>query len=344
MDKVKSYIKYIGSSPRFALRREWVSGQKVSLTDIYESFKDKCQSSSELDLNFISWFADNYIRSSDFEINLDETEFSIHTHSQDPVLETDQTQGEYWDDTDESNTNTEDSFIKVESSNLKSAKSYSEAENKLRNFRHPDYVGEVVKTKEEVKTNLTGPDVVKSLPKAGTTVLTGDDLEKRKEISGKNVTQPVGFVIDGNGAAIKAIPTLKEEEDLINSKMANLSGRSKILISEDLEDSKVITGDSFVNSSEEVKEALVEEKPVKVKRKVNTNFQAHQNNATSASRVEVLPDHIVGASSEKEALRLIKMCKNSTTLKVAKIYLQDRGNYKLIDEIEDQLRRIPPGQ
>lgn len=316
---MKSYLKYIGEIPRYALKVEWVKNQMVSIDELYKTLGSRCTTTDKLDFNFLQWLKETHLDKlgRDFEFLLDREEFPIDLIS-DPQEE--------WDDSDTNQ-------ILVESSSIQTSPSFQEAQARLRTMRHPDAVGEVLVDRNEMRTNKTESEMIKSLPKPGTQVLSGDDLEKHSVIktTGSNI-----LALNEKAESIKAIPTSKEEQEVINNKFANLSGKIKYLQPSDDGKSIVITGDALENSN--TSNALAKHDNVRV---VNKDFQSFPSSEGSA--IEILPQHISNAPTEKDAISLINKCNNSTTLKVARIYLENVGNHKLMDIINDRLRRLPPG-
>lgn len=318
---MKSNLKYLGELPRYALKLEWIKNKEVSLDEIFSMFHTKCSTSKELDLPFVQWFNDTYLSKlgRDFELKLDETEFTL--------IKTVSAVEDTWDDSDNQ--------VLVETSHIETSSSIQEAEQRLRSMRHPDAVGEVVVTSSDIKMNKTTAESIKGQSKPGTSVMTGDDLDKQANLSKALSTKSSGVMLNNNAELVSTIPSTKDEQEKINNKFSSMSGRVKYLESSEDGKSLVITGDNLSESSEK--------KEVEVNtRKVNKNFQAHQMSDSTA--IEILPQHISNAPSEIDAEKLINQCNNSTTLKVAKIYLDNVGNHKLIEKINDRLRRLPPGR
>jgi hypothetical protein len=347
---IRSKLRYIGSGTRFAFKRDWVSGSEVSMDIIFNLLKSKCHTTDNFDSNFIKWFEENYLNnSSDFEMRLIQSDLQIDEEDEEGEGVEDLNAIE-WDDSDG------DNLVKVESSTIKVSKSLASAKKDLVKSRKKNLTAAtntvnsaekstVNVTQVEQKTNVTGQDMIKNQPKLGENVITGDDLQNNYNMSSKLNQRPAGLVLDEQGNVKNALPTNKEKQQRIDAEMANLSGRAKILLVDDnsKEDSisRVVTGDNLQNASTTNKELKKSKSKRGRKPKVNSNFQTTQSASVS---VEILPDHIVRAESDKEAIRLIKSCKSSTTLKVAKIYLKDRGKHRLVEYIDQQISKLPPGQ
>ena len=56
---------------------------------------------------------------------------------------------------------------------------------------------------------------------------------------------------------------------------------------------------------------------------------------------EIRPEDIAKNKDEKEAIRFIGACKDTTVLKVARIYCSNLGKQKLIEKIDARLGLLP---
>jgi len=316
---MKGTVTYLGELPVHTLKRDWSTGMSVSLEELYKLFGDKCPAT----VDFVVWFNKEYIKKlgRNFVLDVPET-------VQAPQLSQ---EGEEWDDQDS------DNVVMVESSNVEVASSVNEATERLRKMRHPDVVGEIDIDKDTIDTNVTEAEKIRAMPKPGTVVMTGDDMQNRGSIEGRNKRKS-GFMFNKDGDVIPTIPTSREEQEKINNQMSGLSNRVKYLQEDPDSEGLVVTGDHLQSSESEsvVKIPTRENKP-----KVNKDYKGFPS---YEGKKEILPDHIVQAESDSEAARLIKLCNNSTTLRVAKLYLENLGKHKLIEKVEDRIRSLPPGQ
>ncbi len=319
---IKGTVTYMGEIPVHTLKKDWFKGMSVPLEELQKIFGEKCPAS----MAFVPWFDREYLRPLGRDFVVDVPRESVLADEEAVAPEE-----EIWDD--------QDNVVMVESSNVEVASSINEATERLRKMRHPDVVGEIDRDYNTVDTNVTDAERIRSMPKPGTMVMTGDDLEGKNVIDGRNKRKS-GFMFNSKGDIIPTIPTAKEEQERINNQMSGLANRVKYLQEDPDTNSLVVTGDHLQNNE-------VAEKPViKSSTKENTNKRNknYKGFTSFEGNTEILPDHIVQAETDAEASRLIKLCNNSTTLRVAKIYLENLGRHKLIEKVEDKIRSLPPGQ
>lgn len=319
---MKGSLRYLGEVPVHSLKLDWTPGMEVSLEKLYTLFGSKSQSQSA-DENFVTWF---YARFRDkiqdkFEFILEDIEVS-NDNSEDFEEEAQVT-------------SPRSGSVNLEPSKVEVASSLKEAQDKLRNMRHPDVVGEIDIEKHEESSfgrSISKSQEMKNQKKLLNTVMTGDDLIQKRDFN--------SLVLADDGSARGVVSNNKERQVEDAANLANLSRKSNILtpdlINNDGSKSQVVVGDDSTSHSVGFKKSTVE--GVDDNRR-NKNFKGYQ---TFTSGRDVSPEEINAATSTQEAKQLIESCKDSTTLKVAMIHAKNNGNHKIRELLERRLRSLPP--
>ena len=307
---MNGYLEYIGKLPKRVLKREWSSGSAVTLDELFNLFGSLYGKSNTIDQGFVDWFTKNYMVNlgSDFRLIVENS----GTSSKHKVI--------------------------VESSSVKVDSSLAAAKERLRKMRHPDEVGDIKKEtdQENLSSKQSPQEMIANMPKPGTVVLTGDDLEAERVIVTRRET---GFVISEEGKAVKAIPTNKEKQALLNAQMSEVSKhkRNNIQVNElyDNVNSKVIVGSDLPMTE---KRPRGRPRKTQETQKVNKNFVAYPN---LPEKQEISSEHILRADLN-EAIRLIKTCKDVVVLKTARLYAYNKGETRLVEELDKRIMELPP--
>lgn len=316
---MRGFLRYNGQSSVHAFKIDWQPGMEIPLDKVFALFSDKCTVTKKLDENFITWFLNKFSAKLEqgFELVVPHTLKSMTSPVSDGGRE---------------------DMVLVESAEVETASSLDEAREKLKRMRHEDAVGIVDRSTDE-EISLPPSKGVRSLlqnqPKPGSEVMTGDDLSKNRNIS--------SLVLDGTGEAKKASLLNEDVRAEQSAAMANLSKRAAVLTPMRVDEFGYSQQD-IVSEDDPNKPSVGFSKKVITTdsddRKVNKGFKAYP---TMGTPKKVSPEDIVTASktSHKEALKLINICKDVTTLKVAKIYCKNIGEQSLVEAIDVRIHALP---
>lgn len=333
-----SYLRYTGKTPVHALKDVWNRGSQKTLQDLFRQFGNKCKVTDKMDSTFVQWVFNTYIKDlgNEFEFVVSKADLEGDAPTVLPVEE-------------RASETKKGGKINVESDKVEVGKSVEDAASKLTQMRSNDNDnnGIVERNKEVVKTNTMKSQHIAELPKPGENVMTGDDLLNETNISSSTGTS---LVLNEVGQTTKVIPTIKEEQDRINSKMSSANSTVKVIHEEVSEptsvESRVMVGGDSPNVSTEAlfktvdnedAASVLDEDPKAGK--VNKNFQGHAD--IGNSKTEITIESILQAPTEKDAIDRISKCLDHTILKVAKIYLKDQGKHKLVTKVENRIRSLP---
>jgi len=324
---MKGTLRYLGSMPVHSLKIAWQPGMEVSLDKVFELLGSNCPSKpTELDDEFVGWFHATFMPrlGKDFELSLADDDFSEEDRVELAQI---------------SNPKKSSGKISLTTTSVEVSSSAKEARAKLKNMRHPDEVGhtELEKHEDTATQRISAREQLKSQPKPGSQVMTGDDLAKTNNVK--------ALVLDMDGGARAVAPISKEQERSDNAKMANLSRRASILtpdiINDDGSRSQIIMGEDADPDAvtKGYSKKVIDGEDHRV---VNKNKKAYPTYSEGAA---VQPEDIITANqtSEKDAALLISACKSSTALKVARIYARNTGSQRLVELIDRKLRSLPPG-
>jgi hypothetical protein len=304
---MKGNLVYTGEKPTHALKNDFVQGTNISLEALFKTFGSRCPTSNKLDDAFIGWLFTTYIEKlgSDFELVVD---FA----------------GE-----------SSDNKVTLESSEISVATTLVSAEKSLR---------EKARTQNSVQTDIGGgmdqnttmSDKIKNLPKPGEIVTTGEAFNAPMEMRRKDTS--AAFVLDEVGRSINAVPTSKEEQRKRDNALANLSGRAHTLIPDVTNsDGTMSRVDSGRDSQQDTTIGFKE----KVVSGAIRNKDFNPTPVTGSNSRVIKPEDIAHNKDLSEAVRLIDMCKDSTTIKVAKMFAQRMGNQSLVEKLDRKLRSMP---
>lgn len=348
---MSSYLKYNGSLTRYALKKEFAPGSTYPLSDFFSIFAKK-SGSSTLDLNFITWFFDTQVKSlgEDFELVIDQSEFTEEIEKEQPVDEDTGVLSEIQNQDLASLlsqlVNEDTGKLLVESSDIEVANSLEESLDKL-THREQNTLDEITRVVVPSKSSPTKKDFIKSMPKPGEVVMTGDDLA-RDMVMVDNMGRVLGnkssIAINEKG---ETIPLESKTKDQVNrDKMASLSNNIRVLQPDASTDSnsKILFGDKQQKTEAKLSNIVNSDKkrvntPPTEKR--NKHFQAHSNLQVAPDPTpESISDAFI-AGNFSAGVELVNVCKNPTILKVARIKLLNLGLHRAVEKVDYKLRLLP---
>lgn len=361
---MKSFLTYTGETPRHALKMEWTRGKQVGLDVLFEKFGSHCTVSNQLDEAFVRWFFNTYVKGlgADYQLRVSPGDLVAAASRQSKVevtpVETPDVEESMEEVASEEEASESDEHhegtVTLEATEVEIASSQEDAEQRLRSLRTYGGSGVTQTHSNPMKTNMTLAEQIKAMPKPGEAVMTGDDLAGADKSA--NIKSARALVLSEKGEAKKVVATTKEQQARVDRGLSSVSSNAKVLTpdsyNKDGSISRVITDTSEVqaeagyqesvifgdDSAEEQAGLVIEEETPKSQTK-NRYFQGYSN--TGSNRIEISAEDIVDAPTEQDFLRLVRLCKDSTTLRVAKITLKDRGKHDRVTKIETRLRSLP---
>lgn len=326
-------LRYIGQVPTYSFKLEWMPGQAISLNTFKEHVVKSVKKSVNSEADFLSWL-DVAVAGKDFLVEnshssyedetMDSVETSIDTTDVLPVETTKKGRGRPRKNT-----------VLVESSEVKVSKSLASARQKLKDMHHPDEIGLSEKSESKgINSNRLPSEVAKDLEKSESKVITGDSLKMSSSIAtDSDKRRGQALMLDQSASVVTRIASSKEEQAVENAKLANLSGRIKVLQTEPgKDDSYIVDGgdkDLALSSKNDNQHSPG---------KVNKYLQTQGGHSGLEKTISV--EDFISQKDETEVSRLIKLCKDPITLKMAKIYYRDNGIHRVVDKIEERLRTI----
>lgn len=319
-------LVYRGATPVFAYRMDFVPEQKVPMNKVFDAIGSLCPTSDKPDRTFSEWVS-KFV-GSEFEVMFDQAEESNGPKKRGRKPK---------------------NKITVESSSVSTSSSLEDAHKALKKMGHPDAVGEI-KPFESKKSSKTDRQVADEVSSNGSVVLTGDMLESRAEVSGKNNRRPA-TVLDPDGQARVAEPLSEEMQKIIDSQMAEATSGAKVLTPTTVDQhgnksSSVVGGSSFEGDLEHApgyKSKVVSESKgrdkVEIKGRNNKKYQSFPS-APEIKQVKL--EDIMSNPNRKEVLNAVKRCKDGSVLKQAKLYAKNKGDSPLVEAIELQIMRLGP--
>jgi hypothetical protein len=363
MSKMRTKLTYHGDTPVHTFSRVWSKGTSRGLDELFTLVQRKYKrADAQPDEEFANWFFNTYVQSlgREWEFTIDATDFEENV-----IIQGDLTVG----DPDTAAVVRES--ISLEAEDVEIASSQEEAMERLKQMRHPKAVGEIVREEVKPSTNKTLAEKAKDMPKLdeGRT-MTGDDLARMRgeQEPSSAILNSETAVIDDPAAQQETIlggrvlkesdleaagtsnfsftKNPKEEQELYDAKMANLSKKASILVPEDLQDasyqSMVVTGDQMDSSEDGVKDVAQEVpglvNPPLSSRKVNEHFKGYSGVGTQAREITI--DDIARNPDQKFAIQLVEKCKDRVVLKTARNSCYTQGKQKLVEAIDRRLHRL----
>lgn len=329
-------IRYIGHSPVYSFKMDWANGQSLSLESFYRHVKASIKRDLE-EQDFINWL-EQAVNGKDFLVDLspvhesyeDENESTLGSSEQVTEVQVEK----------KKRGRPKKNTVLVESSSVKVAKSMAAAKEKLRQTRHPQEVGETVpEPTKGIKKNLTPSEQAKQIENTSSQVITGDDLDKSRHgtvETDRNARQGNVLVLDSQAEVSRRVPTSKEEQAEENAKLANLSGKVRVMQTEKGNDS------SFIVDGGDKEQVLSSKNDNQLRPgKVNKYLQ-NQGGYTASERMITIDD-FMKQTDETELARLINFCKDPITLKMVRIYYKDNGNHRIVEKLDARLRVVSKG-